>query len=167
MKEAVATPTVKHCKGCSRDLPFSAFQKDANEKFGLRFYCRECCSKRTRTPEYRAKGLKWCRYPTHKYASLKGRHFARWKDEAPITLEEYKRLTSQPCEYCGGPLPETSVGLDRIDISKGYSHGNVLPCCTWCNVARSDHFTVDEVRREIGPAIRRIRIQRGEINETT
>ena len=27
-------------------------------------------------------------------------------------------------------------GLDRLDSSKGYIHGNVVPCCRNCNVFR-------------------------------
>jgi hypothetical protein len=30
-------------------------------------------------------------------------------------------------------------GIDRIDSSKGYVPGNVVPCCTVCNIMKLDH----------------------------
>lgn len=158
MTEALVVQT-KRCKACGRDLPFSAFQKDANEKFGLRFYCRECCSRRTRTPEYREYTKKFSTRPSRKYALLKTRHFQR-HSEPLIPYEDFVRLIQQPCTYCGGPLPEKAPGLDRIDIAKGYALDNVLPCCDWCNIARSDHLTVEEMKKFVGPAIRLVRFSR-------
>lgn len=67
-----------------------------------------------------------------------------WK----ITLEDWKRLTRQPCHYCGEPPSNHSKGryngtyryngLDRVDNSVGYVLNNVVPCCKRCNCAKSD-----------------------------
>lgn len=72
-----------------------------------------------------------------------------------LTLPELKFVTQMPCTYCGrepsniqrrkysvdgnyqrGVDPSMEIlwsGLDRIDSSKGYLHGNVVPCCKECN----------------------------------
>lgn len=76
-----------------------------------------------------------------------------------LTPEEFRRLTSSPCFYCGSP-PECLVacnqgsaskrstwgnyiynGIDRIDHNLGYVTSNCVPCCFFCNRARNtDHF---------------------------
>jgi len=51
-------------------------------------------------------------------------------------------------------------GIDRLDSSKGYEPGNVVPCCKQCNWAKNDiaydkflewiervHFNLIEKRR--------------------
>jgi hypothetical protein len=55
-------------------------------------------------------------------------------------------LTQSDCHYCG-VQPERTLrkytqfrwnGIDRIDSSKGYVDGNVVPCCKTCNELKSD-----------------------------
>jgi hypothetical protein len=68
-----------------------------------------------------------------------------------------------PCTYCGkepsnvfyvkyrtkgqlSRVPGMEIrysGLDRVDSSKGYVHGNVVPCCGECNLLKNDG-TLDE-----------------------
>ena len=50
-----------------------------------------------------------------------------------LTLDQYAVLVSCSCHYCGGTLPETGIGLDRIDSKRGYTLDNVMPCCKRCN----------------------------------
>ncbi|MGA9626051.1 MAG: hypothetical protein WBL65_21505 [Bryobacteraceae bacterium] len=57
------------------------------------------------------------------------------------------RLFSQTCHYCGAP-PSNVVkhkkgngsfiysGIDRLDPTRGYIAGNVVPCCRTCNAAK-------------------------------
>lgn len=59
---------------------------------------------------------------------------------------EFKELREKPCYYCGGPLPETGIGLDRIDNAKGYIRGNVLPACGPCNQTRNKFYSVEETK---------------------
>ena len=68
-----------------------------------------------------------------------------------ISKEEFKKLTSQNCHYCGQPPSQktrptrlnsrngdyTFNGLDRVDNAKGYTVLNVVPCCKQCNQAKS------------------------------
>jgi hypothetical protein len=64
--------------------------------------------------------------------------------------EDFDSLTSSDCHYCGQP-PNTVFragkyeggtftynGLDRRDPAQGYVRENVLPCCPFCNRAKSD-----------------------------
>jgi len=68
-----------------------------------------------------------------------------------ITAQDYFRIASQNCYYCGDPPKEIREfkdrkyvntekiclsGLDRIDSKKGYHLDNVVPCCTSCNYAK-------------------------------
>ena len=59
--------------------------------------------------------------------------------------EDFDRLTSQPCFYCGLQPSMVKVakrseftytGIDRKDNSLGYIPGNVLPACQPCNFAK-------------------------------
>lgn len=59
-----------------------------------------------------------------------------------ITEGEFDRLTSESCHYCGAPPSNvkrlssgefTYSGIDRMDNSRGYEEGNVVPCCIECN----------------------------------
>lgn len=69
-----------------------------------------------------------------------------------IGMEEFRRLTSLNCFYCGTP-PNRTVslgkdkkhngeyvynGLDRIDNEIGYIIENIVPCCSKCNYAKRD-----------------------------
>ena len=63
------------------------------------------------------------------------------------------------CYYCGFAGP---IGLDRIDNSIGHIVGNCLPCCHACNISKWHFFSLEEAKREIGPAIRRVRRSRNE-----
>ena len=79
------------------------------------------------------------------------RHLAARREiDWVLTEEEFTDLTKQSCYYCGaGPskvYPATKAcryngaytynGLDRVDNSKGYATGNVVPCCLDCNQAK-------------------------------
>lgn len=75
-----------------------------------------------------------------------------------LTLEQFVKLAEQPCRYCGGSASNLYRsaggdwkwnGLDRVDSSDGYTISNVVPCCKWCNQAKSGR-TVDEFNEWIG-----------------
>jgi len=83
-----------------------------------------------------------------------------------LTLDEFKKLTSGNCNYCGVE-PEkiqcsmvskkTEVknhtayaynGIDRIDSTKGYEKNNVTTCCLWCNIIKRER-TIEEFKEHI------------------
>jgi hypothetical protein len=64
--------------------------------------------------------------------------YAHYKEGAaarglPFDLsgKEFWSLWQKPCTYCGSEI--NTIGLDRIDSTKGYSIENVTPCCARCN----------------------------------
>jgi len=48
-----------------------------------------------------------------------------------FTEEQFMTFWQKPCYYCGSPIQ--TIGLDRVDSSKGYMIDNVVPCCMVCN----------------------------------
>ena len=67
----------------------------------------------------------------------------------PISFEVFKKLVFGTCHYCGTTSSKKLKnrvsdivihinGIDRIDSSKGYVEGNVVPCCAPCNRAKMD-----------------------------
>lgn len=50
-----------------------------------------------------------------------------------LKLSEYMQYYGKPCHYCGTP----AIGLDRIDSVLHYTQGNVVACCTTCNMMKS------------------------------
>lgn len=64
-----------------------------------------------------------------------------------ITQSQFGDLTSSACFYCGTEKSQVYFrkqrdasfygnGIDRVDNSKGYIEGNVVPCCRKCNVMK-------------------------------
>lgn len=67
--------------------------------------------------------------------------------EYELTEEQFKKITSQDCHYCGAKPNNISKsgrhfgdyiynGIDRVDNNKGYTMDNVVPCCKVCNIAK-------------------------------
>lgn len=58
-----------------------------------------------------------------------------------LTLQEFYDLSQLNCYYCDGEASNkyglfVYNGLDRVDSNFRYVHGNVVPCCRWCNSAK-------------------------------
>lgn len=68
-----------------------------------------------------------------------------------LTFRDVAVLIRSPCCFCGyEPLDDERNGIDRIDSSLGYVHGNVSPCCSNCNFCKgsmSDREFLDLVNR--------------------
>ena len=93
---------------------------------------------------------------TARYAFLKSyKRNAKTRGYAwEITNDYALSLAQKPCHYCGSE-PASSWkgkythgefihnGLDRLDNSVGYVHGNVVPCCTFCNRAKNNSSLED------------------------
>jgi len=63
------------------------------------------------------------------------------------TPEQMKELFGSNCHYCNRPPRQVKKGrhdygnfvyngVDRVDSTKGYIEGNIVPCCNACNVAK-------------------------------
>lgn len=82
--------------------------------------------------------------------------------EFSLTLEQFKTLIFQECNYCGSDPIETTTsksrnrtsmpvkhnGIDRIDNTKGYTMDNCVPSCLTCNMMKKQ-LTVDEFLEHI------------------
>jgi hypothetical protein len=67
-----------------------------------------------------------------------------------LTDEQFDRITSEDCHYCGcvpnmvnrgaGRSSGEYIynGIDRVDNAQGYLMGNVVPCCSVCNHAKKN-----------------------------
>lgn len=128
-------------------------------------HCVECrpkfneqCSKRTRIYKSRHPGRANELSRKNPYPRWKSivREDARRDRACTLTLEQFKQFIAMPCEYCFFP----ATGVDRLDNAVGHVLGNMVPCCKECNLARGDRFTVEEMRKHLGPAIRKIKESR-------
>ena len=90
------------------------------------------------------------------YLMVKGRRHSKEKG-FDLTEQEFKELSSLNCFYCNSEPTLTkghrswssyikTNGLDRVDSSMGYLYNNVVPCCKYCNFAKSDR-TVEEFNK--------------------
>lgn len=84
-----------------------------------------------------------------------------------MSFEEFSSFAGKPCHYCKLPRAETGVELDRKDTAVSYTVANVVPACTPCNLARNRNFSVEEMEREIGPCIRRVKLARASVYEVS
>lgn len=76
------------------------------------------------------------------------------------TSEELEQVLNTPCFYCG--FLEDPMSLDRLNLLEGHTKSNTVSCCVDCNTARSDNFSVEEMKY-IGQAIAEIKKNRGSI----
>lgn len=64
--------------------------------------------------------------------------------ELSLSREDMIKLFGSACHYCGEPPRSVQInrrspsrfeynGIDRVDSTRGYIHGNVVPCCAMCN----------------------------------
>lgn len=88
------------------------------------------------TPEYRAYTIVTSKRfrRTHKgrFSSLRAQARAAGRTMG-ISFEYFVILRSHPCNYCGGSLPESGSGMDRLDNRIGYTLSNTVACCGQCN----------------------------------
>lgn len=111
------------CPICKLTKPSSEFDKSSNRPNGCSLKCKACFTIERRTPQRR-------------FVVYRGRA-SRNKLAFDLTIESFTDITSQPCHYCN--KIDDHVGIDRIDSTKGYVRGNMLPCCTACNRMKNSH----------------------------
>jgi hypothetical protein len=73
--------------------------------------------------------------PAFKFSQLKQGAKDRNKGWS-LSFDQFMEFWQADCSYCGDPIP--TIGLDRIDSSKGYELGNVRPSCGICNWMKLD-----------------------------
>lgn len=72
-----------------------------------------------------------------------------------LTREDIKEIINSSCCYCGFKANE----VDRKNPQYGYVLNNIVPSCHECNVAKSNFWTFEEMKK-IGKAIKMIRFDR-------
>ena len=80
--------------------------------------------------KWKEKNLDKIRYFTYKSQAKED------KKEWNLTFEEFKKFWQKPCYYCGTEIK--TVGIDRVNNTKGYIKENCVSCCKYCNRAKSD-----------------------------
>ncbi len=124
----------KRCSACKKTKPDGEFYRKKNRdvngnRYSVRFKrCKKCENKK------RVENLLNNR-PKFLYRSYKG--WDRRKNFRFDLTEEFIRdAISNPCSYCHAE--DISMGLDRVDPSRGHEKDNVLPACIRCNSIRMD-----------------------------
>lgn len=84
-------------------------------------------------------------------ASIKGK-YALYKSNAKvrgysfdIKIDQFSSFWQKPCSYCGDSID--TIGIDRIDSSKGYTLDNLTPCCEPCNGGKMDRSREEYILR--------------------
>jgi hypothetical protein len=90
------------------------------------------------------RGVIYYKTPIHRYRIY--RVGAEQRDLSfDLTMEQFMLFWQLPCSYCSDPIE--TIGLDRIDGSRGYAIDNVVPCCFPCNTARMCQSQADFISR--------------------
>lgn len=136
------------CAKCHVAKAPTEFHKNRASRTGCDTYCKRCY-KLWKIEHYvpskpRPEYFKQRRNQPHgRYLYTKIQAKVR-KKEWNLTEEEYTAAISKPGFYCGGPLPIGSSGIDRLDNSRGYVSGNIVPCCYTCNNMKNSTLTWQE-----------------------
>lgn len=143
-KGRLRTYSIYSCISCDKDC------RERNDIYKQRKgLCKDCLYK-SKSKEYQKKvnfeevcaNIMYDRF--NKRYSKKGL-------SCNIKGNELLQLLKSDCHYCGQEPSNVLEykqkyfsysfrynGLDRVDSSKGYIRGNVVPCCKKCNLAKSD-----------------------------
>lgn len=165
----------KRCPKCGQAKPVEEFSRNAITRDGRQGYCKPCTVAYHREPErlrrkreydhserrlaVSREGVKRSKRGNGRYSYARS-HALEKSREWGLSREAYAELVSRPCHYCGRPVSETGIGLDRCDNEEGYFLGNVVPCCTLCNTIKSNKFTRTEMEA-IGTLLKDIYAARG------
>lgn len=113
------------------------------------YFCKSCKLKENSRIEFNNKNLELTCANVLK--SRMNKRYIKRGLSCDLSGEEILRLVKSKCHYCGDinsnhfkyTQPNFYYdfyynGIDRIDSSKGYIKGNVLPCCKTCNISKMD-----------------------------
>jgi hypothetical protein len=127
---------LRRCSRCKKEKPETEEYFRKRGQRWLARVCRVCSAKRDKVYSLN--------HRAHRLLYFYQRRSRRRGLSVTITEEWLeKHVLSKPCHYCG---VEKGVGADRINNARGYSPGNIVPCCAQCNRIRSDTFSVAEMK---------------------
>ena len=132
---------------CTCDCGNVCYRTTASLQHSLNAACPKCAFKIAIGKTTLPNGLsKW-----HRMMRVYAKNAMRCGRVFHLTDEEFIRVASAPCTYCGAPPVMSSYkvvcnGIDRIDNDRGYEPDNVTACCHWCNIAKGKHSRADFLR---------------------
>lgn len=137
----------KKCIRCSIPKDLSDFYKSSKSKDGYRNICKKCYNKNGKEYQRSHSDLYNKASKNHRETFI-GRYIV-WRSKAkkrniPFELKlEDLEILPRVCYYTGMFLTCAcnqcnTISLDRLDSSKGYTKNNVVFCCSWVNVMKSD-----------------------------
>ena len=135
---------------CRCDCGKETFARGANLRRGSKLSCGCLSADTARTRMSLPRGEAMIRNTLRFMKRNASKRGYSWE----ITDEQALDYMSEECFYCGAPPSNVSrtqwcngeftySGLDRVDNTKGYMAGNVVPCCRHCNIAKGER-SVDE-----------------------
>lgn len=152
------------CKRTRRYCSFECLSLSKQKDVSGRRRCTKCG--RTKRDGLFCGSSSWCRFCTisaviKRRQTIDGRYKAasslarRRCITFKLTKEEYSRIISKQCHYCGNDLPQIGVGIDRKTNTIGYVQDNCVPCCGRCNYVKGWQFTYEEMLL-LSPVIKQI-----------
>lgn len=150
----------KFCCVCKVELSIGEFHKDSKNKDGTSSRCKAC--KKKYYKEYYELNKTQINQHSNTYYQLPQRKYYDYRHnsnkrsrEFALTFDQFMTFWQKPCRYCTEAIP--TIGLDRLDNTKGYLLTNIVPCCSECNRIRSNKFTYQEMITCIGPALQEVK----------
>lgn len=114
-----------NCKADKEHIEFSMHRGAYTNRLDRSAWCKNCHALKDKrkvrlSPKWRVANIRSC-------ARNRNITFA-------MSTEEAMLFWQKPCTYCGGAIE--TIGLDRVDYTKGYTLDNVVSCCRICNVMK-------------------------------
>jgi hypothetical protein len=160
---------MKICSKCKIEKSIEEFYKNNQNKDGLKSWCKDCHKEdsRKRESQYNETRRNYRLNNQEEYRVQKKLYYnknkekvltnnANWRNltfngrlstykrganyrniQWDLTDEEFASFWNKECYYCGDEIK--TVGIDRIDSTKGYDINNTVPCCTQCNIIKMDY----------------------------
>lgn len=158
---------MKICTKCKIEKDETEFYKDKRRVSGLRSECKSCSLEDNSNREHRYLGTRK-EYRDNNKDKIKKIHrtyyinnreqilktnsyyrtslnykFISYKNGAKrrglewqLTKEDFEEYWNKNCFYCNNEI--STIGIDRIDSTKGYVKDNIKPCCSLCNTIKLD-----------------------------
>lgn len=127
--DTVGVRYTSHCKACKAD--YDTTRREDRLAYNKTSKGREA-SKRYFQSEKGRNNINFYNKETlpGKYNAYK-RSAKQRNIQFSLTKEDFQKYWQLPCTYCGDTI--NTLGLDRVENSRGYTVDNVVPCCTTCN----------------------------------
>lgn len=124
--------TKRICTQCGKD--YEMF----NTRYGKEsLICNTCSSNQAKQDEKRKDRLR--NYKEEKSKNIEGYYkeyitsATKKGREITIDFDIFTSLVTSECNYCNYSSETETIGIDRVDNTRGYINENCVPCCWKCN----------------------------------